>query len=110
LETGFEASNYSKIERGLAAAPHDHAKLEPLREALGLLENSQEWRELLRLADLSRSAIPRTILSDPQVMAKMPALMRRLDGEVMTDQQIEDLVRLIRDAHEPDRGEDAVVA
>jgi hypothetical protein len=52
------------------------------------------------LADLSRDSIPRKILSDAEVMAKMPALMRRLDGQEMTDEQIEELVRLIRREHE----------
>lgn len=50
---------YSRMERGITPAPQDHNKLEPIRKALGLSENSDTWSELLRLADLSRDMIGR---------------------------------------------------
>ena len=99
----MEPSNYSRLERDITPAPQDHGKLEPIREALSLEPQSSVWIDLLRLADLSRGALPRRVMTDAEVMNKMPALMRRLDGEPMTDEQVEELVALVRRAHEPDQ-------
>lgn len=102
LNIGMEPSNYSRMERNITPAPQDHNKLEPIRKALGLSLESETWKDLLRLADLSRGMIPRTVMSDAEVMAKMPALMRRLDGQEITDHEVEELIKMIRREHEYD--------
>jgi transcriptional regulator with XRE-family HTH domain len=95
-QTGLDAGNYSRIERGLTLPPRDHRKLEPLRLAFGLEAESEEWTDLLTLADLAWGVLPRRILTNERVRPLLPALLQRLGGRRLTEQQIEALVRLIR--------------
>ena len=100
LSIDMDPSNYSRLERGIIPAPEDHTKLEPIRRALGLSAEGETWKDILRLADLSRGMIPRRVMTNEEVMAKMPAFMRRLDGQEMSESQIEELVAMIRQEHE----------
>lgn len=97
LEVGVEPGNYSKMERGLMSAPKDDAKLEPYRKALCLDSESSEWRELLRLAALSRGEIPHRVLSDKELVAKLPALFRTLEEDGVRDEAaLDELVAATR--------------
>ena len=97
VETGVEPGNYSKMERGLLAAPKSDEKLEPYRLALRLDRDSSEWRELLRLASLSRGEIPHRILSDKELAGKLPALFRSLEGDGIRDEAaLDELVAATR--------------
>ena len=94
--TGMDAGNYSRIECGITQPPKDHRKLEPLRRAFGLEPGSDEWAYLLTLADLSWGMLPRRVLDDAEVLGKLTALLHRLGGRRVTEQQVEDLLRLSR--------------
>jgi len=93
---GVEPGNYSKMERGLLPAPKDEAKLEPYRRALSLADDSPEWRELARLSSLSRGEIPHRVLSDKELVGKLPALFRSLEGEAVDEEVLDELVAAIR--------------
>lgn len=95
-EVGVEPGNYSKMERGLLPAPKDEAKLEPYRKALCLADESHEWRELVRLSSLSRGEIPHRVLSDKELVGKLPALFRSLEGEAVDEEVLNELVAAIR--------------
>ena len=79
--SGYEASNYSKVERGLLPPPNEPTKLDPFRTALGLTKEAPEWRELLRLAALDRGEIPYHMLNDRELVGKLPAIFRAIDGD-----------------------------
>ena len=102
--TGLDGGNYSKMERGLMPAPKDMTKLSRIIAALDLSNESAESRELMRLADISRGDIPRSILSDDRLVGKLPALFRQLAEGPLNDIEIEALIQKVRDAHtgEPD--------
>ena len=91
-----DPGNYSKLERGRLSPPHDQAKLEPYRKALQLDLHGTEWRELVRLAALDRGEIPPRILDDKQLLAKLPALFRSLEGEPVTENTLEELIATLR--------------
>jgi len=93
---GQDAGNYSRIERGLTRPPRDHRKLEPVRAALRLDTESDDWTYLLMLADLEWGALPRRLLTDEQVRPLLPVLMQRLGGGRVTEAQVEALIALIR--------------
>jgi transcriptional regulator with XRE-family HTH domain len=95
-EVGVEPGNYSKMERGLLPAPKGEAKLEPYRRALSLADDSPEWRELVRLSSLSRGEIPHRVLSDKELVGKLPALFRSLEGEAVDEEVLDELVAAIR--------------
>lgn len=79
---GFDAGNISKLERGIMAPPHGDEKLGEYAEALGLGRDSNEWFEFFDLAAAARGEIPADLLSDAQVVERLPVMfqaMRDLD-------------------------------
>lgn len=93
---GFDPGNYSKIERGILAPPKDEQKLEPYREALDLSPTSTEWAELQRLASISRGEIPAKLMSDAEVVQKLPALFRTLEGNSISSEELEALIATLQ--------------
>lgn len=93
-EKGFDASNMSKMERGLLVPPR--ATLERYARALGLKEGSDEWLTLFDLAALARGEIPRDLLSDEEVLEKLPLVFRTARGEKLTEAQKSALIELVR--------------
>jgi hypothetical protein len=91
---GFDVGNFSKMERGVLAPPHGDDRLNVYAEALGLDRESSEWFEFYDLAAAARGEIPSDLLSDAQVVERLPVMfqaMREMDP-VKLDQFI-DLVR-----------------
>lgn len=81
---GFDAGNISKLERGVLTPPHGDEKLSEYAEALGLEKESSEWFDFFDLASAARGEIPGDILSDAQVVERLPVMfqaMRDLDPE-----------------------------
>src|SRR5579859_5467143 len=78
---GIDPSNYSRIERGLLQPPGSPEKLKPYCRILGIVQDSEDYREMVRLAALGRGEIPPGILSDEAVLAKLPVLFRTLEGD-----------------------------
>jgi transcriptional regulator with XRE-family HTH domain len=93
---GVDPANYSKLERGLLAPPRDPDKLAPYERALGLLPDSLESRELRRLAALGRGELPPSLLADQELVGKLPALFRTLEGDPVDDHLLDDLIETIR--------------
>jgi transcriptional regulator with XRE-family HTH domain len=91
---GFDVGNLSKMERGVLAPPHADDRLSVYAEALGLERESSEWFEFFDLASAARGEIPSDLLSDAQVVERLPVMfqaMREMDPARL-DQFI-DLVR-----------------
>ena len=91
---GFDAGNFSKMERGVLAPPHGDERLVNYAEALGLERESSEWFEFFDLASAARGEIPSDLLSDAQIVERLPVMfqaMREIDPAKL-DQFIE-LVR-----------------
>lgn len=95
---GFEPSNVSKLERGRLAPPQAEDVLRRYAHALQLEEGTVEWRTFFDLAYACNGLIPPELLSDEEVVSRLPVLYRTLRGEKITDEQFENLVELIRRA------------
>lgn len=91
----FDASNYSKIERGLFAPPSAE-KIAEYAKALGVAVGSDVYVDLLDLAAVDRGELPSDLLSDEQVLDELPALFRTLRGQRLEPEQMEKLVQLLR--------------
>ena len=92
----FDPGNYSRLERGLFAPPQKDELLTKYALALGLIRGSDEWLEFFDLAAASRGEIPRDLLSDEEVVEKLPVLFRTLRGAPVTEEQMDGLVEKIR--------------
>jgi transcriptional regulator with XRE-family HTH domain len=91
---GFDVGNFSKMERGILAPPHGDGRLDTYAKALGLERESSEWFKFFDLASAARGEIPADLLSDAQVVERLPVMfqaMRDMDPDKL-DQFI-DLVR-----------------
>ena len=91
----IDPSNYSKIERGRLQPPAPD-KLGAYRRLLALEPNSEEEREMARLASIGRGQIPPALLSDEQVMAKLPLFFRTLEGGPIDEASLEELYNTLK--------------
>ncbi len=95
---GYDWGNLSKLERGKLSPPQSHDILEPYARALGITEGSDDWYTVFDLAATVNGRIPDRIMNDEQLVAKLPALFRTVEGRNLSEQDIRKLVDLIRES------------
>ena len=94
---GFDAGNYSKLERGRFAAPDSDERVEAYARALGLNEGSDRWFSLFDAAAAERGRLPSDFLNDEETIDKLPALFRTIRSEQQGDGiDLDDLIKRIR--------------
>lgn len=96
LENGFDPGNYSRLERGLFPPPESREVLERYAKALGVTPGSDEWLELFDLAATERGRIPEDLMSDSEVVDKLPAFFRTMRGKQLSPEQLDELIARIR--------------
>ena len=96
VENGFDAGNVSKIERGLMAPSTDPDKLGAYAKALKIKEGSDEWQKFSDLAYASSGTIPSDIMSDEELVAKLPLVFRTIKGKKLDKEQLEKLAEEIK--------------
>lgn len=95
-DNGLDPGNISRLERGLRLPPQGRAVLESYAKCLKLKKGSDEWYEFFDLAAAGTGRIPQEILEDEELMEKLPILFRTLRGQKVPDEQLDALVRRIR--------------
>lgn len=98
LENGFDPGNYSKLERGRFPPPQKTELLEKYATALGLRRQSEEWLEFFDLAAATRGELPKDLLGDDELIAKLPALFRTLRGSQVSSEKLDELIEKVRGA------------
>lgn len=98
LKHGFDAGNYSRLERGRFPPPQKEELLEKYAIALGLSRGSDDWIELFDAAAAARGEIPKDLLDDEQLVAKLPLLFRTLRGKKVRPEKLEALIERVRKA------------
>ncbi len=93
---GLDPGNISRLERGLLPPPQGRAVLESYAKCLKLRKGSDEWYELFDRAAAQTGRIPQEILDDEELLEKLPILFRTLRGQKVPDEQLDELVRKIR--------------
>ena len=97
-EYGFDPGNISKLERGRMPPPASEEKLAEYAVALGITRGSDEWYEFFDRAAAERGRIPADLLSDEELLGKMPVLFRTLRGQKYDKSKLDDLIKRIRRA------------
>jgi hypothetical protein len=87
------------MERGII--PPGNSRLVEYAQCLGIAQGSEEWQEFLDLAAASQGRIPEDILSEEKLVAKLPLVFRTLRNERPTEEQLEKLIEIAREAHTP---------
>ena len=95
-EHNIDPGNFSKLERGVLPPPQDRAKLEEYAHALGIAEGSDEWYEFFDTAAASRGKIPPDLMSDEELVEKLPLLFRTIRNKQGSTDNLDDLAELIR--------------
>jgi transcriptional regulator with XRE-family HTH domain len=94
----FDASNWSKIERGILPPPQDEGRLKEIANLLGIDEKSEKWQELKDTANIDAGIIPKDFLSDGEVLKSLPLFFRTIRSEKPTAEELDRLIRKIREA------------
>ena len=93
---GLDPGNVSKIERGIAAPPSSHRILEKYASYLGIQENSNEWYEFFDLAASCSGKLPPYLMSNEQLVNKLPLVFRTIRGQKLDSSKLDELAELIR--------------
>lgn len=96
LKSGFDPGNYSRLERGLFPPPQSNEAIEKYATALGLERGTDDWVELFDIAAAERGVIPQDLLSDEEVVNKLPVLFRTLRATRVDTKQLDELVDRVR--------------
>ncbi|MFH1137154.1 MAG: helix-turn-helix transcriptional regulator [Pseudomonadota bacterium] len=91
-----DASNWSKIERGLVPPPQNEEKISEVAAVLGLAPASDSYRELMDKAAIDAGMIPKDILSDAETLNALPMFFRTIRSEKPTNQEVEKLIHKVR--------------
>lgn len=91
--TGYDASNISKIERGISTPP-PAVTLKSWAKHLGLEPGSNEYHNFLETAELTKGKLPENT-PDEVRNTLLPALLRSDRSKPLTKEDYERLVRLL---------------
>src|SRR5450759_5169301 len=89
---GFDASNWSKIERGIKTPPQSKNVLDEIASVLKIKEGSQEYKELMDLAALS--TVPEELI-ESEILEQLPVFFRTVRGEKPTAEELNTLITKI---------------
>lgn len=96
-KTMQDPSNWSKVERGIIPPPKSKEVLEQIAAALELIPGTEDYNTLFDLAAIS--FIPKDILKeDEHILEMLPVFFRTVRGDPPTEQELQELIELIRNA------------
>ena len=98
--TGFDSSNWSKVERGLLTPPQSKNILNRIASVLKIEEDSQDYKEMFDLAALS--TIPKELI-EPEILEQLPVFFRTVRGEKPTEDELKNLINKIKSARTPEK-------
>src|SRR5262245_31264486 len=96
LKTGYDPSNWSKIEREISPPPKDHETLREWAKHLGLKADSDDWHKFFNYAAVDAGRIPDHLLEDEELAAHLPVFFRTLSGQKPSREDLEKLLDIIK--------------
>ncbi|HTV62882.1 MAG TPA: helix-turn-helix transcriptional regulator [Verrucomicrobiae bacterium] len=96
IAADYDPSNWSKIERGALSPPQNYDVLRRIALILGLLEDSVEWRNLFDFAAIEAGKIPEYIMSDAELVKKLPIFFRTVGGKKPTEEELKRLADILK--------------
>ncbi len=92
---GLDPGNISKLERGKMPPPGREI-LEKYARFLQVEEGSSDWFEFFDRAAAARGKIPDDLMSDEELVEKLPLVFRTLRGEKIPQDKLDKLAEEIR--------------
>lgn len=96
LENGHDPSNWSKIEREILSPPRDEDTLRTWAAQLGLRPGSAEWLRFFDYAAVDAGRIPDYVMKNAELVAQLPVFFRTICGQKPSEEQLENLIALLR--------------
>jgi len=96
LRNDIDPGNFSRLERGLFPPPQSTELIERYAVALGLEPGSDDWMELFDLAAAERGEIPADLMSDEQLVDKLPVVFRTMRAAQVSPDLLDELVERIK--------------
>lgn len=90
-----DAAYLSRVERGILKPSIDNDKLKKLALSLKIEHDSKDWFEFVDLAYLANKTIPDSVANRPDVVGFLPAFFRAVDGQKLTKEKIDELIKVI---------------
>jgi len=98
IAADYDASNWSKIERGILSPPQDSDFLNRVAVILGLSENAKERELLFDYAAIDAGKIPKYVLDDAELVKRLPVFFRTATGKKPTVEELKRLAEILRRA------------
>ena len=92
----MDASNWSKIERGLLSPPQDEEKLRRIGELIGIEQGSDEWQAMKDLSRIGAQMLPEDIATDRRIVNALPLFFRTVRSDKPTAEELDRLIELIK--------------
>jgi transcriptional regulator with XRE-family HTH domain len=94
--TGYDPSNWSKIERGKIFPPSDVKILEKWAKILKI--KGKDIQDFVDQAIIAQGMIPNDVLSEKEIVNHLPAFFRTLRNKKPTKEEIERMIKIIKEA------------
>jgi transcriptional regulator with XRE-family HTH domain len=91
-----DPSNWSKVERGILAAPDNRDFLENVAKLLKLKKGNPDWFKFFDLAAISQQKIPDDVYEDKDVVSALPVFFRTVRGEKPSEEELDKLIDLLK--------------
>ena len=96
MEHGLDPGNISRIERGIASPPQSREKLEEYASYLGIDKDSDDWFNFFDYAAAATGRIPHDVMSDEELVKKLPVVFRTLRGQTLSADKLKELAETLR--------------
>jgi len=95
---GKDPGNISKLERGLLPPPQDQQQLESYAAMFKLKPGTEEYERFFILAAIQAGRIPSKLLSDKQLLSKLPILFRTITGQRIDPEKLDIFIEQLRNS------------
>lgn len=95
---GMDPGNASRLERGRMSPPEAAEVLNRVANALDLEIGSTAYETLMDAAAAAKGRIPQDLITDEEVISRLPILFRTLRSKPLSGEQLDKLIDSIRKA------------
>lgn len=91
-----DPGNISKMERGILPPPRDQNLLEAYAAAFKLKHGTVNYETFFELAVIDAGKIPQKVLSDEELMSRLPVLFRTITGKKIDGKKLDEFIEQLR--------------
>jgi len=92
----WDASNWSKVERGLLSPPQDEGKLRRIADLIGIEQGSDDWQAMKDLSRIGPQMLPDDIAADSRIVKALPLFFRTVRSDKPTAEELDRLIELLK--------------